>query len=65
MKKLADDIYTHRNHWIFKDEQGIFVEGYLSLFPTWGDAKEFINKIMDGTNKKEPRIIGEWINQQN
>ena len=45
---------------ILKDEQGIWVEHHLELFPTWNDAKAFINKIHDDTNKKEPRIIGEW-----
>lgn len=60
MKKLTDGIYTHRGYDIFKDEQGIWVENHLELFPTWNDAKEFINKLLDGTNKKEPRIIGEW-----
>lgn len=60
MKKLTDGIYTHREYDIFKDEQGIWVENHLELFPTWNDAKEFINKLLDGTNKKEPRIIGEW-----
>lgn len=43
-----------------KDEQGICVENHLEIFPTWNDAREFINKILDGTNKKEPRIVGIW-----
>ena len=60
MKKIVNGIYTHRGYWIFKDEQGIYVENHLELFPTWNDAKDFINKIVDGTNIKEPRIIGLW-----
>ncbi len=60
MRKISDGIYVHRNHWITKDEQGICIEGHLEIFPTWNDAREFINKWLDGTNKKEPRIIGEW-----
>ncbi len=60
MRKISDGIYVHRNLWITKDEQGICVEGHLEIFPTWNDAREFINKWLDGTNKKEPRIIGEW-----
>lgn len=60
MRKLCDDIYTHRGYSIIKDEQGIWVCNWLHIFPTWNDAREFINKIIDGTNKKEPRIIGEW-----
>ena len=60
MKKLATDIYIHRGNWIVKDEQGICVENHLEIFKTWNDAREFINKILDGTNKKEPVIVGFW-----
>lgn len=60
MQKIVDDIYIHKNYFILKDEQGIFVENHLELFPTWNDAREFINKIHDGTNKKEPRVVGMW-----
>ena len=60
MRKVTNDIYVHRNRWIIKDEQGIYVEGFLHLFKTFNDAKNFIDKIHDGTNKKEPIIIGEW-----
>ena len=49
MKKIVDNIYIHRKHFIIKDVQGIYVEGYLEIFPTWNDAKEFINKFEDGT----------------
>lgn len=60
MRKLSDGIYIHRGYAIIKDNQGISIEGILSIFPTWNDAREFINKRLDGTNKREPRIIGEW-----
>ena len=60
MKKLVDGVYIHRRHLITKDEQGICVEDNLEIFPTWNDAREYVNKIMDGTHKKEPRIIGMW-----
>lgn len=60
MKKLSDGIYTHRGYWITKDNQGICIEGHLEIFQTWNDAREFINKITDGTNKSEPRVIGTW-----
>lgn len=63
MKKLATDIYIHRGHLVIKDEQGICVENHHEIFPTWNDAREFINKMMDGTNKTEPRIIGTWKEQ--
>lgn len=60
MKRLADGIYIHRGWLMIKDEQGICIENHLEIFPTWNDAREFINKIMDSTNKTEPRIIGMW-----
>lgn len=63
MTKIANDIYFHRGYCIFKDGQGIWVENHLELFPTWNDAREFINKMLDSTNKTEPRIIGEWKEQ--
>lgn len=60
MRKIVDGIYTHRGYEILQDEQGIWVSGFLHIFPTWNDAREFINKRLDGTNKKEPKIVGEW-----
>ena len=60
MGKLSDGIYVHRGYWIVKDEQGICVEGHLEIFKTWNDAREFINKFLDGTNKKKPVIVGLW-----
>lgn len=60
MRKIADGIYTHRGSEILKDEQGIWVAGWLYLFKTYTDARFFIDKIIDGTNKREPVIVGEW-----
>lgn len=60
MRKISDGIYRHRGYMILKDEQGIWVENHLHLFKTWTDAREFVNQLIDGTNKKEPVIIGEW-----
>ena len=60
MRKISSGIYVHRGKWITKDEQGISIEGHLEIFQTFNDAREFINKWIDGTNKIEPRIIGEW-----
>lgn len=60
MRKITEGIYTHRGNWILKDEQGIYVEGFLEIFKTWSDAREFVNKRIDGTNKREPKIAGEW-----
>ena len=60
MQKLIDGIYTHKGRMILKDEQGIYVEGSLLLFKTFNDARNFIDKTHDGSNKKEPVIVGEW-----
>ncbi len=64
MKKLADGIWVHRRYWIFKDEQGIYVDfgtsKSLNLYKTLEDAKQAINKVMDGTNTRELRIVGTW-----
>lgn len=60
MRKLVDGIYIHRGKAIIKDEQGIFVEGCLHLFKTFNDARNYIDKTHDGSQKKEPVIVGEW-----
>lgn len=57
---VKSEIYFHRGKWIIRHTQGICVEGYLELFPTFTDAKHFINKILDGSNEREPIIIGMW-----
>ena len=60
MRKISDGIYIHKNRMIFKDEQGIWVENWIHLFKTLADARAFVDKIIDGTNKKDPVIVGEW-----
>jgi len=60
MRKLGNGIYIHRNKLIIKDEQGIYVEGYLHIFPTFTDARYFIDKMHSGCHKREPAIIGKW-----
>ena len=60
MRKLGNGIYIHRNKLIIKDEQGIYIEGYLHIFPTFTDARYFIDKMHSGCHKREPVIIGEW-----
>ena len=65
MRKISNDIYIHRGYWILRDERGICVENHLEIFKTWNDAREFINKFIDSTNKTEPRIIGMWEAKSN
>jgi len=60
MKKICDSLWMHRGKCIFKDDQGIFVENCLHLFNTLTDARLYIDKIHDGSNKREPVIVGEW-----
>ena len=60
MQKIANGIYTHRGVWILKNKDGWTVDNCLHIFKALTDAKEYINKTMDGTNKKEPRIVREW-----
>lgn len=43
----------HRNVFIFTDEQGIWVDGYLELFLKLTQTQNFIDKKHDGSNKKE------------
>lgn len=59
MVKIVE-VYEHRGKYITKGEQGIFVAGYLELFPSWDDARYFVDKILDGNSEKEPRVIGKW-----
>lgn len=60
MKKIVDGMYIHRGYVIVKDEQGVWFNGCLHLFKTFSDARAYIDKQHDGSNKKEPVIVGEW-----
>lgn len=64
MRKVADGLYVHRKEWIIRDDQGICIEWAihpLDIYKTLEDAKQAINKYMDGSNTKEPIVIGQWI----
>lgn len=63
MRKISDAIYVHRGVWIIKDEQGICIDWDIqrfNIYKSFNSAKEFINKYIDGTNKREPVIVGQW-----
>ena len=60
MKKICNGLWMHRGKCIFKDEQGIIVENSLHLFKTLTDARAFIDKTHDGSNKRDPVVVGEW-----
>lgn len=57
---IPDRFYTHRNVLIMKDEQGISTSLDLKLFPTFADARQYIDQSLDHTNTREPKIIGAW-----
>ena len=60
MRKLAENIWDYKRETIIRDSQGIYVAGHLELFKTLDDAKQWIDKKHDGSNTKEPKIIGMW-----
>ena len=60
MRKIVNGMYMHRGYVIVRDEQGIWINNCLHLFKTFADAKAYIDKCHDGSNKKEPVIVGEW-----
>lgn len=60
MQKIANGIYTHRGNWIYENKDGWIVDNCLHIFKALTDAREYINQVMDGTNKREPRIVREW-----
>lgn len=60
MRKIGDGIYTFRGSWILKNKDGWEVDGCLHIFKALIDAKEYINKTLDSTNQREPRIVREW-----
>ena len=54
--------YFHRDKIITRFLGGWWIDGDLNIYKTISDAKNAIDKIHDGSNKKEPIIIGtaEW-----
>ena len=51
---------------LYKAEQGLPLDMPLFTWAVWHNMgyrvrkKEYINKHIDGTNKKAPVIVGEW-----
>lgn len=65
MRKLCEGLYLHRGEIIVKDQQGIYIPGFvnaLDIYKSIEDARQAINKYNDGTNTKEPVVIGQWQN---
>jgi hypothetical protein len=60
MQRVTSHYYTHRGVDIVKIGHGITVDlpGIeLNLYRTYEDARQAINKYLDSSNTKEPRII--------
>lgn len=58
MQHILGGLYIHRGKLIQKCQFGWEVESCLDIFRTLNDSRQYINKIEDGTNTKEPDIIG-------
>lgn len=55
-------IYFYRGHTIFHEESGGWttdISGNFNIYNTLFDAKQAIKKLLDGTNTKDPKVIGE------
>lgn len=61
MRSLGNGIYVHRGEWInyWPELGGWMMENNLLVYKTLADAKNAVNKHLDGTHKAEPRVIGE------
>ena len=68
MRRISrGQMYLHRGAWIFRtpSKDGWYIDtGCMYVFPTLEDARQYINKIFDGTNTREPRILREWNIEQ-
>ena len=61
MRKIADGIYIYRGIWILRGKDGWWTDdGSLLIFKALSDCREHINKRMDSTNTREPRVVREW-----
>lgn len=62
MKKICNNYYQHKGHDIWRSSQGIQVDNdiNMALYKTLEDARQAVDKYHDGTNTREPRIVGYW-----
>ena len=54
----GDMIERFGRGWVLSQEQVTKETG--PIYRTVADAKNAINKYLDGTHKAEPRVIGKW-----
>lgn len=66
--------YSHRGIWInyWKELGGWMLDNDLRVYKTLADARNAVNKRLDGTHSTEPRVLGEaeynngvWILKEN
>jgi len=58
VRRYNDGIYFYRGKTITRMLGGWWVDSSLSVFATIDDAKQAIRKYLDGTNTREPKVIG-------
>lgn len=65
MKKIGN-WYFYRNNTICKNYGGwVIAENWCwDIFKTLSDAQAAVDKMIDGRNKKEPKIIGRMTEEQ-
>lgn len=57
--KNFNGLYFYRGYTITRMLGGWWYDGDLNIYKTIQDAKNAINKHIDGTHTAEPRILGE------
>lgn len=58
---ITRGIYSHRRIWInyWEELGGWMLDNDLRVYKTLTDAKNAVDKRLDGTHKAEPRVLGE------
>lgn len=61
MRRIVKGTYVHRGIWInyWKELSGWMLEDNLLVYRTLVDARNAIDKRLDGTHKAEPMVLGE------
>ncbi len=58
-------LYFYRGRTITRMLGGWWFDGDIRIYKTIKDAKNAINKLIDGTHNAEPKILGEASYQEN
>lgn len=61
---IPGQMYWHRGEILMRDDEqgGITCSDFYcdDIFPTFADGRRWIDKMMDGTHDKEPKVIGKY-----